>query len=306
MIYTCTLNPSIDYLVEIDQVRLGSLNRANSVRFFPGGKGINVSRVLKSLGIESTALGYLGGFTGEFIRTELSKEEIAHDFIQLNDTTRINIKLKTETETEINGHGSTIPVDKQEEMINKLSTFTKEDFVVLAGSLPPSVSPAFYERLAKYCSEQSIPFILDTSGESLEKLLQYQPFLIKPNHHELGELLGVEISSANDAIRYGQELLKCGPRNIIVSMGGKGAVFINSNMIARAIVPKGEVKSTVGAGDSSVAGFIAEFVQSGDYLKAFQYGVASGSATAFSNDLCKKEDVEKLLSNINVEIISEE
>lgn len=303
MIYTCTLNPSIDYLVQADQIELGSLNRATHVSFFPGGKGINVSRVLNNLGVSSTALGYLGGFTGEFIRNELSIEGISHDFIRLEQPTRINIKLKTKEETEINGVGSDIPAIKQDELLQKFKEFTADDYVVLAGSLPASVSIEFYEALASHCKKNNIQLIIDTSGDSLERLLQYHPFLVKPNHHEMGELFNKELTNVDDIVAAGKELLKRGPKNLIVSMGGNGAVFINNELTAYATVPKGDVISTVGSGDSTVAGFLAEYVNSGDYLKAFRYGVASGTATAFSNDLCNKSNVEDILPKVQIEVL---
>lgn len=304
MIYTCTLNPSIDYLVQADQIELGTLNRAKNVSFYPGGKGINVSRVLKNLGVNSTALGCLGGFTGEFICNELSTAGISHDFIQLEEPTRVNIKLQTGEETEINGLGANIPQSKQEEFLQKFQAITHDDYVVLAGSLPPTVSLKFYEDLASYCNKQNIRFVVDTSGESLENLLKYKPFLIKPNQHELGELLNKDVVNVDDALLFGKELLKKGPQNIIVSMGSEGAIFINNDMTAYARVPKGNVRSTVGAGDSTVAGFLAEFAQSRDYLTAFKYGVAAGTATAFSSDLCLKSSVDEVLSEIKIEVIN--
>lgn len=303
MIYTCTLNPSIDYLIQADRIELGSLNRATHVSFFPGGKGINVSRVLSNLGINSTALGYLGGFTGDFIQNQLSAEGISHDFIRVEQPTRINVKLKTKVETEINGVGSDIPAIKKDELLQRFNKFTPDDYVVLAGSLPSSVSTDFYEALANHCKKNCIHLIIDTSGNSLEKLLQYQPFLVKPNHHEIGELLNKELTSLEEIVAAGKELLKKGPKNIIVSMGGDGAVFVNNEITAYATVPKGDVVSTVGSGDSTVAGFLAEYVNSKDYLKAFQYGVASGTATAFSNDLCKKADVEDILTKVQIDVL---
>ncbi len=306
MIYTCTLNPSVDYLVQADQIKLGDLNRAQNVSFFPGGKGINVSRVLRNLDIDSIALGFLGGFTGDFIRNELNKEGISNDFIYVEEPTRINVKLKTKEETEINGVGSYISEIKQEELLQKFQSFTSDDYVVLAGSLPASVSTQFYEALTNQCSQNGSHLIVDTSGESLKNLLKYQPFLVKPNHHELGEILNRTLTSLDEVIASGKELLRKGPQNIIVSMGGDGAVFINNSLTAVATVPKGEVVSTVGSGDSTVAGFLAEYVKSGDFLKAFQYGVASGTATAFSNDLCNKSRVEEVLPKVEIELLDKE
>ncbi|WP_102349540.1 1-phosphofructokinase [Bacillus sp. Marseille-P3661] len=301
MIYTLTLNPSIDYIVRADNVTLGSLNRATATAFYPGGKGINVSRVLHNLGVNSTALGYLGGFTGVYIKEQLSSAEIACDFVQLDEPTRINIKLKTDQETEVNGNSPYVSQVKQTELLDKISKLTAEDFLVMAGSLPQSVAADFYEIVAERCIEKNIPFIIDTSGNAFERILDYKPFLIKPNQHELEDLLDVKIHSVEDAIQYGSELLQKGPSHIIVSLGGDGAVFISEGLKAVAHAPTGVVKNTVGAGDSTVAGFLSSYVQHNDLLKAFQFGVAAGSATAFSEDLCTKSEVEKLLPQVKVE-----
>ncbi|RXI99822.1 1-phosphofructokinase [Anaerobacillus alkaliphilus] len=304
MIYTCTLNPSIDYIVEVEDVKLGSLNRATKTAYYPGGKGINVSRVLSRLGSSSTALGYIGGFTGAFIRDVLAKSGIANDFIEVNEPTRINIKLKTGKETEINGLGASITKEEESKLFEKISALSTEDFLVLAGSLPPNVSADFYSLIAKLCFEKNIPFIVDTSGVALEGILHYEPFLVKPNEHELGELFGVAITSLEEAVNYGKKLHEKGPKNVIVSLGSKGAVLINDRVIAHANVPKGELKNSVGAGDSLVAGFVLASVSKKNDLEALKYGIACGSATAFSLDLCEKLDVEKLLPEIKINILS--
>jgi 1-phosphofructokinase len=303
MIYTCTLNPSIDYLVELEHVELGSLNRTERTSFYPGGKGINVSRVLKRLGVDSKALGFVGGFTGGFIKDYLSSEGIEQEFIEHEKPTRINIKLKSNGETEINGSGAFISEVQQHTLYKMVSELTQQDYFVLAGSFPPSISSEFYESLAARCQEKGIPFVVDVSGPSLKDVLKYNPFFIKPNQHELGELVGATIESKEDAVIYGKKLLAHGPHNVIVSMGGEGAVLLNKEVTAFASVPKGEVKNSVGAGDSTVAGFLASFVKDGQHLEAFRYGVASGTATAFNADLCKKKDVEIILPQIKVEIL---
>jgi 1-phosphofructokinase len=302
MIYTVTLNPSIDYHVRLKNLKVGELNRAEETFYFPGGKGINVSRVLKRLGIDSVVLGFAGGFTGEFIKNALTNENIATDFIEVEEPSRINIKLKGDQETEINGNGPAISKEKQEKLLSKISSLNKEDVLVLAGSLPPTVPENFYETIASICHEQGIPFVVDTSGPSLKRLIPMRPFLIKPNHHELGELFHVSIETVEDAIKYGKQLQLEGAKNVIVTMGGDGAVLINDDHIVFAKVPKGDVINTVGAGDSTVAGFLASYIQNKDTIKAFQYGVSAGSATAFSEDLCTKESAEQLLPNIQLEI----
>ncbi|MHC0039693.1 1-phosphofructokinase [Pseudoneobacillus sp. C159] len=301
MIYTCTLNPSIDYLVELEQVNLGTLNRAKQTSFFPGGKGINVSRVLKRLEEASVALGYIGGFTGEFIKNFLAMEGIQQQFIHHVEPTRVNIKLKTKIETEINGTGANISLEQQQALYNQISKLTPSDYLVLAGSLPSSISLDFYKSLAALCEKNGVSLIVDVSGAPLKEALPYKPLLIKPNQHELGELVGATVTTKEEAFYYGRKLLEQGPQNVIVSMGGEGAVFINKELTATATVPKGEIKSTVGAGDSTVAGFLAMLVKGRSYLESFQFGVASGTATAFSTDLCQREDVEKILPQIKIE-----
>ncbi len=304
MIFTCTLNPSVDYVVEVDNVELGGLNRAKKTAFYPGGKGINVSRVLKKLGITNTALGFVGGFTGEFITNSLKKEGILQDFTLVDEDTRVNVKLKSSVETEVNGQGPVISKEKEQELFEKIITMTAEDYLILAGSLPPSISPDFYQKIAAQCNENNVYFVVDTSGKALEEILPYQPFLIKPNQHELGELFNVEISSVEDAVKYGRKLLEKGPENVIVSLGSDGALLLNKEVSAYANVPKGELKNSVGAGDSLVAGFIASYVENGDYIEAFKYGIAAGSATAFSSDLCNKSSLEKLLPEIKIEVLN--
>jgi 1-phosphofructokinase len=300
MIYTCTLNPSVDYIVEVEHFRVGELNRATKTATFPGGKGINVSRVLKRLGVDSTAFGFIGGFTGAFIESELKKEEICADFVIVNGDTRINIKLKSGEETEINGQGPTILPKHQDELMNKIQAFNQADILVLAGSIPPSISVDFYNRMVETAKQNGVKVVVDTSGPALKQLIQHHPFLMKPNHHELGELFDTEISSKNDIISYGYKLVELGVENVIVSMAGDGAFFFNKEKILFATAPKGTVKNSVGAGDSMVAGFLAAYLNEQDIEKAFQYSVATGSATAFSEDLCTKEKVEQLLHEVKV------
>jgi 1-phosphofructokinase len=300
MIYTCTLNPSVDYVVEVEHFRVGELNRATKTAAFPGGKGINVSRVLKRLGVDSTAFGFIGGFTGAFIESELKKEDIRADFVKVNGDTRINIKLKSGEETEINGQGPTILPEHQGELMNKIQAFNQEDILVLAGSIPPSISADFYNRMVETAKQNGVKVVVDTSGPALKQFIQHHPFLMKPNHHELGELFDTEISSKNDIISYGSKLVELGVEHVIVSMAGDGAFFFNKDKTLFATAPKGIVKNSVGAGDSMVAGFLAAYLNEQDVEKAFQYSVATGSATAFSEDLCTKEKVEQLLHEVKV------
>ncbi|WP_226537129.1 1-phosphofructokinase [Fictibacillus halophilus] len=303
MIYTCTLNPSIDYVARVKDFKEGDLNRTEAAQMYPGGKGINVSRVLKRLGIESTAIGYTGGFTGEFIKDFLTNETITHDFITVSDLTRINVKLKSEKETEINGLGPSISSSNQEELIEKINSMNEGDFLVLAGSIPQSITEDFYGEIAKRCLLKGVKAVIDTAGTTLIKTFYHSPFLIKPNHHELGDLFQTKVGSVEDAVFYGKKLLNEGVENVIVSMAGEGAIFLNKQHTLLANVPAGTVKNSVGAGDSVVAGFLSQIIQQNDIQSAFKYGVASGSATAFSEDLCTKDLVEKLVKEISIKEI---
>ena len=301
MIYTVTLNPSLDYIVEVDQITLGELNRTKNETKFPGGKGINVSQVLKRLDVDSRALGFLGGFTGEYIEEFLKSLEIQTDFVKVAEDTRINVKLKSEKETEINAKGPNITAENLESLKGKIRELTSEDILVLAGSIPSTMPENTYEELVKLCNENGTKFVVDAEGELLKKVLPLKPFLIKPNHHELGDLFNTVISSCEEAIPYGRELIKQGAQNVIVSLAEKGAVLINKDQNFTATVPKGEVKSSVGAGDSMVAGFLATYEKTKSVEEAFRFSVAAGSATAFSIGLCTREKMEGLLPQVKVE-----
>jgi len=300
MIYTCTLNPSVDYVVYVENFELGGLNRTTSDVKSPGGKGINVSRVLKRLGSTSKALGFVGGFTGRYVQDYLQNEGIETGFIQAEGDTRINIKLKTGDETEINGQGSMISADNIQALYEQIEQMQPGDLLVLAGSIPASLPKNFYEELTKKAVEKSVEVVVDTSGKALLDLVPHKPFLIKPNHHELGELFNVDIQTVNEAIPYGQKLVEMGAKNVVISMAGDGALLINEAGVYQANAPKGTVKNSVGAGDSLVGGFLASYSQDQDLMKAFHQGVASGSATAFSVGLCTAEHVEKLKKEIEI------
>ncbi|SFA40475.1 fructose-1-phosphate kinase [Parageobacillus thermantarcticus] len=300
MIYTCTLNPSVDYIVHVDELRLGELNRAVKTLTFPGGKGINVSRVLKRLGVESTALGFIGGFTGSFIIEQLQNENIACDFVEVPGNTRINVKLKSGTETEINGQGPMMEPEHEEALIKKLQALTENDVVVLAGSVPSSLSPDVYEKIIDEAKKAKAKVVVDTSGPVLKQLLARKPFLAKPNHKELAELFETSFHSQDEIMVYGRRLAELGVENVIVSMAGNGAFYFNKEITLFAEAPKGTVKNSVGAGDSMVAGFLAAYTSGKSLEEAFAYSVASGSATAFSEDLCTKDYVEQLIREVNV------
>ncbi|MES1047277.1 1-phosphofructokinase [Heyndrickxia oleronia] len=304
MIYTLTLNPSLDYILELDQITLGDLNRTKNDSKFPGGKGINVSQVLKKLDVNSKALGFIGGFTGDYIEEFLRTLKIDTEFVRVKEDTRINVKLKSITETEINAKGPNITRQNYETLKEKIRGLTSEDILVLAGSIPSSMPANTYEELVEVCKENRTKFVVDAEGDLLMNVLPFQPYLIKPNHHELGELFNTVVTTAEEVIPYGRELIKKGARNVIVSLAENGAVLINQEYALVATAPEGEVKSSVGAGDSMVAGFIAKFEKTKSVEEAFRFSIAAGSATAFSFGLCTREQVENLLPEINVERIS--
>ncbi len=301
MIYTVTLNPSIDYIVQVNSLELGAVNRAEKDMKFPGGKGINVSRVLHRLGVENVALGFTGGFTGRFIKDVLQTEGVITNFIQVNEDTRINVKIKGKEETELNGQGPSVTKEQFEQLMKQIESMQKGDCVVLAGSVPASIPTTFYESIAAFGGEKGIRVVVDASGSALQHVVKNKPFLIKPNHHELGELFGVEISTVEDVLPYGRKLVEQGVEHVIVSMAGDGALLFTAEGIYEATIPKGVVINSVGAGDSLVAGFVGRYEQTKDIEKAFQYGVATGSATAFSADLCEKGKSRRIIvaSNCN-------
>lgn len=300
MIYTVTLNPSIDYIVEVEDFRLGDLNRMKRDLKLPGGKGINVSRVLNQLGIQNKAIGFLGGFTGRYIEEWLREESISSDFVFVADDTRINIKLKAGHETEINGTGPAIREAEADTLVQKLAMLSADDIVILSGSVPPSLGGDFYDKLISVCKQSKAEFVIDTTGTALKEALAHKPLLVKPNHHELAELFGVTINSQEEIITYGRKLLEAGAQHVLVSMAGEGALFITGNEVYHANAPKGNVKNSVGAGDSMIAGFVGTLSLTGDLLEAFRAGVASGSATAFSDDLAEREHIEQLRPLIQI------
>lgn len=304
MIYTVTLNPSIDYVIETNDLELGKVNRIQNGDKFAGGKGVNVSRVLNYFNIKSKALGFIGGFTGEFIKNSLDDTGIDTDFVKVSEDTRINVKIKSNEETEINGAGPTISSDKLEELYLKLENLEKEDILVLAGNVQKSLSNDIYAEMIKRCRSKKIKVIVDSTGKSLLLAIKEKPFLIKPNNHELEEIFNIKLNDLEDIIYHGKKLISMGCENVMISMAGEGALFINDREVYLGKAPKGEVKNSVGAGDSMVAGFVAEYSKTKDFYKSFKLAIATGSATAFSKDLCTKEKVYELLSSIKIEKIS--
>ena len=300
MIYTITFNPALDYIVKMDKFNLGHVNRSNNEFVYAGGKGINVSIVLNNLEVKSKALGFIAGFTGDEIERRVREFGCDTDFIKLKEgMSRINVKIKADVESEINGGGPDISSEALEKLYAKLDTLTTGDILVLAGSIPKTMPTDIYERIMERLQEKNVRFIVDTTGESLLKVLKYNPFLIKPNHHELGELFGVKLNSKEEVIEYARKLKDMGAQNVIISMAGDGAVLIDSNGgVTTSNVPKGIVKNSVGAGDSMVAGFIAGYLNSEKVEEGFKLGVATGSASAFSEGLATKDYVYELLEQV--------
>lgn len=300
MIYTVTLNPSIDYVVHLDSLAMGITNRTTSEEYFYGGKGINVSCVLSELGFESTALGFIAGFTGDAIENGLKNMGIKTDFIKTkNGISRINIKIKADEETEINCQGPEISEDEINLLINKIH-ITDNDILILAGNAPKSIPDTIYENILKHTSNNNIKVVVDASKSLLLNTLKYKPFLIKPNSQELCELFGKQICTENDTILYAKKLQQMGAKNVLVSMGSSGAILIDENGIThKSGTIDGKIINTVGSGDSMVAGFIAGYEQTKSYAYALKLGTACGNATAFSNGLATKQKIEEILPIIN-------
>ena len=293
MIYTVTFNPSLDYIVGTEGFQLGNTNRTVSELMLPGGKGINVSTVLKNLGIESTALGFTAGFTGEEIRRRVDGLGLRSEFIDVgNGSSRINVKMKEFDGTEINGQGPVIGEDAVRRLMERLDSLEEGDTLVLAGSIPASMPDSIYSDILARLEGKGVVSIVDATKDLLLNVLKYRPFLIKPNHHELGEIFGVELEKREDVIPYAEKLQEQGAQNVLVSMGGKGAVLLDAEGSVHMLpVPKGTLVNAVGSGDSMVAGFLAGWTEKKDYEHAFRMGISAGSASAFSELLATKEEI---------------
>ena len=300
MIYTVTFNPSLDYIVSVDDFKLGLTNRTSSELILPGGKGTNVSTVLKNLGLESTALGFVAGFTGNEIVKRLNDMGIKSDFISIeNGISRINLKLKSIDGTEINGAGPDISEEKVNELMDKLNQLKEGDVLVLAGSIPSSMSDNIYRDIMADLKDRGVMIVVDATKDLLLNVLEYHPFLIKPNNHELGEIFDVKLTTREEVIPYGRKLQEKGARNVLVSMAGEGAVLIaEDGQVFDAPAPKGKLINGIGAGDSMVAGFVAGWIEKQDYEYAFHMGVASGSASAFSENLATKEEIINVYNQV--------
>lgn len=296
MIYTLTFNPAVDYYITVDNFTSGAVNRTTSEKVRFGGKGINVSLVLKELDIPSVALGFVGGFTGDALCGYLTQNGINCDFVRVLGNTRINVKIN---DTDINAAGPDITENDLEKLYQKLDKIKSGDFLVISGSVPKSLSQNTYETIFEKLKDKKIHFVIDAEKDLLVKTLKYNPFLIKPNHHELGEIFNTKIDSFDAALSYAKKLQIQGAQNVMVSMGDMGAALLDANGNSHTCAaPQGEVISAVGAGDSAVAAFLAEYQNSGDYKKCLKLSVAVGSATAFSQGLASKNKICKVLGEM--------
>lgn len=304
MIYTVTFNPAIDYVVHLGaDLQAGMTNRSQTEEMYCGGKGINVSVVLGNLGVQSTALGFVAGFTGNAIQAEIQKLGIQNDFITLPaGFSRINVKLKGSTETEINAQGPKIDSDSVKKLFKKLDTLQDGDILVLAGSIPNTLPPDMYEQILEKLQTKNIRTVVDATQDLLVNVLKYRPFLIKPNNHELGEIFGRELKTDAEILTCAKELQAQGAQNVLVSMAATGALLVTErNDVYKIDAPSGIVKNSVGAGDSMVAGFLAGYLERGDYKTALRMGAAAGSATAFSDGLADRDTILRVYNTMQEE-----
>ena len=301
MIYTVTFNPAIDYVAQLNgALQIGGLNRNRGEAVYFGGKGINVSVVLNELGIKNVALGFVAGFTGDGLEKGLNSAGVTTDFIRVaQGLTRINVKIKAQAETEINGIGPAITDGDMEKLHAQLDKLAAEDYLVLSGSIPACLGNDTYEQIIRRLADRGVSFVVDATGDLLRNVLKYKPFLVKPNHHELAELFGEPAQNVEQVSKLAKRLQQMGARNVLVSMAGDGAVLVDETGGTRAIkCPAGEVINSVGAGDSMVAGFLAGYLQTGDFAYALRLGTAAGSATAFSLGLADREAIMKLFGQL--------
>ncbi len=305
MIYTVTFNPSLDYIVSVDNLTLGMVNRTNKEIMNPGGKGINVSLVLRNLGCDSIALGFQAGFTGREIVRLMEEQNIKSDFIEVGPgISRINVKVRSNEESEINGMGPGIADADIQKLYGKLDQLKEGDTLVLAGSIPSVMPGTMYSDIMEHLSGKNLQIAVDATKDLLVNVLKYHPFLIKPNNHELGEIYGVTLSTRDEVVPYARKLQEEGARNVLISMAGEGAVLLAENgQVFQSEAPKGKVQNSVGAGDSMVAGFLAGYMASKDYEQAFYMGVCTGSASAFSEGMATKEEVHALLGQFGKDYV---
>lgn len=306
MIYTVTFNPSIDYVMFVDDFKIDGLNRAQDTNKFAGGKGINVSRVLKTLGVDSTALGFAGGFPGDFIAQTLKDSDIHTDFVQVDEDTRINVKLKTGQETEVNAQGPNVTDAQFQSLLNQIKETTDNDTVIVAGSVPKSIPSDAYAQIAKITKQTGAQLVVDAEKYLVESVLEYQPLFIKPNKDELEVMFNTSVKSDEDVIKYAKQILDKGAQSVIVSLGGDGAIYVDRQQSIKAVNPKGKVINTVGSGDSTVAGMVAGLATGLSVQDAFKQAVASGTATAFDADLATKDAIENIKSQVTISVLDGE
>lgn len=300
MIYTITFNPALDYIMVVPSCRSGEVNRTESEKIMAGGKGINVSIVLNNMGVENTALGFISGFTGGAIKNILADMNCKTDFIKLdNGFSRINVKIKSDTETEINGQGPDISDGAVKKLYEKLDSLNDGDTLVLAGSIPSSLSDSIYCEIMDYLKDKKLNIVVDATKDLLVNVLKYKPFLVKPNNHEIGEIFGVELKTRNEVVPYAKKMQEMGAKNVLVSMAGEGAVFVGENgEVYESEAPKGKLVNSTGAGDSMVAGFLAGYMENQDFMYALKMGLSAGSASAFSENLATKEEILNVFKTI--------
>lgn len=302
MIYTVTFNPAIDYAIGVENLQPGMTNRASYEKLLPGGKGLNVSTILTNLGIENTALGFIAGFTGREIKRSFEELGGKSDFIELKDgISRINVKIKSDMETEINAVGPVIDEAAVSELLKKLNTLKDGDTLILAGSIPASLPDSLYSDIMQMLADRDIMIAVDATKDLLINVLDNKPFLVKPNNHELGEIFRVSLKTREEVVPYAKKLQEMGAKNILISMAGEGAVLVTeTGDVLLSEAPKGVVKNSVGAGDSMVAGFIAGWHEKHDYTHAFKMGLSAGSASAFSEMLATKKEIEQVYNSFDI------
>nr|WP_294682672.1 1-phosphofructokinase [uncultured Anaerotignum sp.] len=307
MIYTVTVNPSVDYVVQMEEFQPGMVNRASSEAVFSGGKGINVSMILQNLGVSNRALGFLAGFTGDFIEADLQRHGCQTDFVRLEQGfSRINVKLKGQEGGEINGGGPAVNETAVQALSEKINTLQKGDILILSGSVPPSLPKDFYERILDLLKGRGIEVVVDAAGEALLKALRYEPFLIKPNHQELEELAESRLFTRAEIIAQGKRLQEMGAKNVLISLAAEGALLLTAEgEVLFGEAPRGKLIHAVGAGDSMVGGFVAGWLKEGSYRQALQWGIAAGSATAFCEALASGEEIRRLYDE-TIHIVREE
>lgn len=300
MFYTVTLNPALDYISQVDDFGIGKINRTKTEKILPGGKGLNVSIVLKNLEIDTVAIGFIAGFTGDELRKQMEQKGVKTEFIKVqNGITRINVKISSNQETALNGIGPDIDEKNIEELLQKINEITSDDLVILSGNIPKSIPKNIYQIICDILEKNNVTFVVDATRELLIDVLKYKPFLIKPNKEELEETFKVKITTKDELVTYAKKLQDMGAQNVLISLGGDGAILLNKEgKVYYSKAPKGKVINTVGAGDSMVAGFLAGYKKTKDYEQAFKMGIATGSASAFSMDLATAKEVENLLKDI--------